>query len=193
MIDLFTNTPIFALVLWCALYISDYYLTIYAARMYQGGAKERIAFAGSYELTPYYQNDVNALRMWSPRFLAMLAFTCAIIVFLWFVSVSFFHVAELYWFALGILILREGAIHIRHVRNIALFRLIQNDGAVQGQIAYARWVTLKSSAMEMFAFTGLFAMLAALLGSWFMFGGTLGCLTIGLRHLQYARTAMKIK
>ena len=51
--------------LWVVLYSSDYYLTIACARMYQ--AQNVIVFEGSYEITPAFQSDVNALRLLSPR------------------------------------------------------------------------------------------------------------------------------
>ena len=49
------------LLAWTVLYISDYSLTIMCARLYQAGANQKMAFEGSYEITPYYQRDINAL------------------------------------------------------------------------------------------------------------------------------------
>ena len=54
---------------WACLYVSDYFLTIACARLYR--AQDRIVFEGSYEITPIFQADVNALRRISPRFLAI--------------------------------------------------------------------------------------------------------------------------
>jgi len=65
--------------LWAALYASDYFLTIACARMYQ--AQDKIVFEGSYEITPLFQADVNALRRLSPRFvIALLATTVYVFV-----------------------------------------------------------------------------------------------------------------
>ena len=55
-------------VLWALLYISDYACTIASAGAYRAGVSEYIEFEGSFELTPYYQADVNALRHFSRRF-----------------------------------------------------------------------------------------------------------------------------
>ena len=60
------------LIAWTVLYISDYSLTIMCARLYQAGANQKMAFEGSYEITPYYQRDINSLRRLSPRFFAAL-------------------------------------------------------------------------------------------------------------------------
>jgi hypothetical protein len=54
-----------------ALYVSDYLLTIASVRLYQ--APDKVVFEGSYEITPLFQNDVNALRRISPRLLLALA------------------------------------------------------------------------------------------------------------------------
>ena len=57
---------------WAVLYISDYYLTLTCARLYQAGAREKMAFEGSYEITPFYQTEIDALRRVSPRFILIL-------------------------------------------------------------------------------------------------------------------------
>jgi hypothetical protein len=54
------------LAFWAVLYISDYYLTLTCARLYQRGVREKIEFEGSYEITPYFQADIDSLRAISP-------------------------------------------------------------------------------------------------------------------------------
>jgi len=78
------------LVAWTILYISDYSLTIACARLYQAGAREKIAFEGSYEITPYYQGDINALRSLSPRFLAALLFSLVWLSAVWWLAMESF-------------------------------------------------------------------------------------------------------
>src|SRR5947207_12636171 len=59
---------------WILLFVSDYTLTLICARLYQKSVREKIVFEGSYELTPYFQRDIDALRAVSPRFVwALLA------------------------------------------------------------------------------------------------------------------------
>ena len=73
----FSTSPWPGLILWIVLYISDYYLTLYAAR----GFKEigHIQFEGSYELTPQYQKDIDALTPVSRRHLIALVLSSAIL------------------------------------------------------------------------------------------------------------------
>ena len=47
------------MVLWALLYVSDYALTITCARLYK--QQQTIAFEGSYEITPFYQRDIEIL------------------------------------------------------------------------------------------------------------------------------------
>jgi len=61
-----------AIGLWILFYCVDYLLTIKAARMYQAGANNHIAFAGGYELNPIFQKDIATLRRFSYRFFLLL-------------------------------------------------------------------------------------------------------------------------
>ena len=53
------------LVLWIVLYCSDYMMTLICARMWRSGADKHLVFE-VFELTPYYQKDIAALRRISP-------------------------------------------------------------------------------------------------------------------------------
>jgi hypothetical protein len=66
---------------WACLYMSDNYWTIASARLYH--AQSTIVFEGSYEITPLWQRDVNALRAFSLRFIAILAGSTA---YIWFIA-----------------------------------------------------------------------------------------------------------
>src|SRR5215208_7187448 len=54
------TSPWPGVILWIILYVSDYYLTIYSAR----GFREigHFQFEDSFELTPQFQKDINALK-----------------------------------------------------------------------------------------------------------------------------------
>ena len=107
------------LAVWSVLYVSDYYLTLTCARLYQDGAREKIAFEGSYEITPYFQPDIDSLRMLSGRFVAALLWSGALLAATrWFSEQS---TSTLYQAVLGAMLLLELTIHIRHFRNLFLF------------------------------------------------------------------------
>lgn len=131
--------------LWSLLYISDYALTLACARLYR--MQEKIVFEGSYELTPFFQKDINSLRVISPRFVAILLLTVGMMGFLWILTKQS-AAPQLYQFALGCLIVVQLTIHVRHLRNLFLFRSINNANMVRGRIEYGRTLLLRMSSSE---------------------------------------------
>lgn len=186
MSDLFTSSPWPAVLLWAGLYISDYVWTITCARMYQAGVRQRICFDGSYEITPCYQADVDALRTISPRFVVMLVVSCAVQAFLWTVTMGVAFAPETYELALGAMILIELTIHVRHVRNYSLFRAVLAGRGVSGRIEYARPQMLTQSAVELAAFALLYAVVSAIARSWFVLGGAIACAVLAANHRMLA-------
>ncbi len=176
------------LALWAALYVSDYYLTLYGAHLYQGGAKNHLAIEGSYELNPLFQQDINQLRRVSLRFLLALLASSLLLLILRGLAEDW---PWLFVFACGGLILLEIAMHSRHVRNIVTFRQLKSGQGVSGKIEYARWVTYRGSAIEMFTFAAIFLALALLLGSWFCLGGAVSCTGLAVRHFLQSRQARR--
>ena len=170
-------------------YISDYYLTLYSARLYQAKAKEHFSFGGSFELTPYYQTDVDRLRRWSPHFGLMLFLLVIAVLLVWWLTVRWLNLPDLFLFLVGALLLREAAIHVRHIRNIVLFRYARDTEEVKGHIEYSRRLVLKISADEMASFSLLFLLIALLVDSWLILGGAVACAIIGFEQLKLARKA----
>jgi hypothetical protein len=182
--ELFLQNFWVGLAVWAALFVSDYLLTITCARLYQSGVRDKIAFEGSYELTPYFQRDIDSLRSVSPRFILSLLWTSVMLFLLWrLVGQS---VPEMYSFVLGALILLQFAIHMRHFRNLFLFRAAGSD-AIRGRIEYSRRVVLRSSSLELMEFSGLFFALFAFTQSRFVLGGGVACLSVAAKHWRLAR------
>jgi len=171
------------MVLWGLLYVSDYALTITCARLYR--QQETIAFEGSYEITPFYQRDIDSLRVVSPRFVFILLLTLGALGFLWKLNISS-PAPELWQFVLGALVGAQLAIHMRHFRNLVLFRSINNTELVRGRIEYGRPVVLRASSWECFSFSALYLMLFVITGSWFILGGVMTCFLLGVKHRRLA-------
>jgi hypothetical protein len=121
--------------IWSLLYISDYALTFTCARLY--GRQETVVFEGSYEITPFFQRDINSLRVVSPRFVFALLLILGFSGFLWLLNESS-PAPELWQLALGALIGVQLAVHMRHFRNLILFRAINHADWVRGRIEYGR-------------------------------------------------------
>lgn len=76
------------LAIWAILYTSDYYLTIWCARLRRRGGADMFVHEGSYELTPYFQKDVDTLRLLSPRFLWMLVLYAVLLLIVWRLTIG---------------------------------------------------------------------------------------------------------
>src|SRR5262249_59412587 len=87
----------------------------------------------------------------------------------------------LFSFMLGALILVHLTIHVRHFRNYVLFRAMLTD-AVRGRLEYSRPVLLRTSAIEIITFAGMFAVLFAFTGSPFVLGGVFACTVVAAQH-----------
>jgi hypothetical protein len=173
-------------VIWIVLYVSDFLFTMTCARLYQAGVRNVVVFEGSYEITPYYQKDVDSLRMVSPRFLLALTLTSALLYLSWWMSQE----SDTYYFyplMFGAFVLLELAIHVRHVRNLFLFRAVLASGGIRGRIEYDRPVMLRLSAIELMTFAGVFAVIFLVTLNWFVLGGALTCFTTALKHRSLAR------
>ena len=123
------TSPWPGVVLWIILYTSDYYLTIYSAR----GLKQIGHFQteGSFELTPQYQKDIDALKPVSKLHIILLFVYSLVIVALWWVFNTLFFFPWLYELHLGMFLLLEVAVHIRHLRNVFIVREVRKSGGVE--------------------------------------------------------------
>jgi hypothetical protein len=173
------------LLVWIVLYVSDYALTITAARLYRKGVNEKIVFEGSYEITPYFQKDIDSLRLISPRFLVALLWIAGLLAVSWLFFAQ--SQPELYEFMLGLMILVQLSIHTRHLRNLFLFRAITKTSGITGRIEYSRALMLRMSSTESLIFSGMFLILFAFTQSWFILGGAVGCLALAAKHFRLAR------
>ncbi len=188
-----TDTPWIALAIWVALYLSDYYLTIWGATLRKEKAAALIDTGGSYELTPVFRADVDALRWVSPTFFWHLFLSALVLLFAWWLTVRHSEFPPGFLFVVGAMVLLEVAVHIRHVRNILFFRALRTPGATEGHIRHSQWLTLHLSAIEFISFAILFAACFAVSANLFFIGGTVTCLATGLAHEQRSRRIPRVR
>jgi hypothetical protein len=93
----------------------------------------------------------------------------------------------LYYFVFGMWVCLQLAIHVRHLRNLFLFRAAIGDGEVRGRIEYPRSLMLRMSSLELLAFSGLFLLLFVFTQNWFTAGGAFACLLTALKHWRLAQ------
>jgi len=179
------------LVIWSFIYLMDYYLTITFARKYKAHLSTYVYFEGSLELTPEFQKDVDALRRISPRFVMRWLISVVGIYAIWWLSVVSLRQPQFFYFLVGALVLREATVHLRHIRNLALYP-IAKAGGLKGHVEQSRWAGLKLSAVELLSFVGLYVILAFFLRSWFMLGGAFGCFVVVVQHWRMYRKALAL-
>ena len=120
----------------------------------------------------------------------LLIVSLAIISVFWMLSRVHPEAGGLFSFLMGGLLLREAAVHVRHFRNLALFlSVLRRPESIQGSVQYSRSLILGQSAVELFAFSGLFLGLFLVTGSWFLMGGAFACASTGWQHLSMGRQA----
>jgi hypothetical protein len=183
---LFYASPWPGVLLWAALYVSDFLFTMTCARLYQTGAKAHMSFGGSYEITPYFQDDVDKLRLVSPRFFSALAASSLLLYLVWWTSQPIAR-REIYSFTLGAMVLLQLIIHVRHLRNFYMFRAALGTGRIRGHIEYDRSIVLRLSSVELVASSAVFLVAFLITSSWFVLGGAMTCALVGVKHLTLAR------
>ena len=184
---LLTANPWYGIITWIILYTSDYYLTLYCAR----GFREigHIQFEGSFELTPQYQKDVDALQPISKLHVTLLALYSLIIFAIWWITRLTIYLKWTYPFYLGMFLLLEVAVHMRHLRNAAIIHEVRKNGGVNGQIAYKKQFSYRISATDLYISATVFLLVAVLTYSLFFLGGAIMCYATGFKHARLARKA----
>ena len=180
------TSPWPGIILWMILYISDYYLTLYSAR----GFRETgyFQFEDSFELTPQYQKDINALKPVSKLHITLLILYSLLIALIWWLTRYLPFFPWTYLFYLGMFLMLEVGIHLRHLRNISLIRAIRSDEeGIEGRLMYRKWFSYKISASEFYMFSALFLIIAVLAYSPFFLGGAIMCFGTGFKHSRLAR------
>lgn len=182
-----TMSPWYGILVWIILYTSDYYLTIYCAR----GFREigHIQFEGSFELTPQFQNDIDNLRPVSKLHITLLVIYSIVILILWWITHLTSYLIWTYPFYLGMFLLLEVAVHMRHLRNVVIIREIRKNGGVEGQIAYKKSFSYRISANDLYLSATLFLLVAVLTYSLFFLGGAVMCYATGFKHVRLAKIA----
>lgn len=182
------SSPWYGIILWIIFYSSDYYLTLYCAR----GFREigHFQFEGSFELNPRFETDINNLRPISRRHIVLL-FACSLMLLIvWWITRLSVSLERTYPLYLGMALLIEVAVHLRHLRNVSLIREIKRNGGVEGQITYKRWFSYRISALELYTLATLFLLISLVTYSLFFLGGAIICYATGLMHNRFAKKAM---
>ena len=162
------------------LYVSDYACTLLGARAYRTCASATLVFEGSYELNPVFQRDIEASKRFSPRFIFVLVSVNLLLALMWWLTHQPPQRPAAYELALGAFVLLELAIHMRHFRNLYLFKTAFGPDGIQGSVRYPRSVIIRLSAFDALSLSLLYLALFIATGSSFILGGVASCLVLAL-------------
>lgn len=175
------------IMVWSAVYISDYAFSVYNARLYRSGAYNYYEFEGSLELTPQFQDDIDNLRWVSPRFIRAFLLSNIMVVGVWWLTIEWSEWPQVFRFVLGGMLLLEAVVHLRHLRLFVLFKQLATGQGVEGKIRQTQWIGYQASGWEFIAFAGLWLLLGIISSSWFILGGAFMNAITGIQHLRWGK------
>jgi hypothetical protein len=145
-----------------------------------------INFEKGMELTPQFQKDVEGQVRISRRHVIYLILTSSLIPLFWYLAVWALGLLWLYSFFLGLFVLMEVAVHVRHLRNWYTARVYRREGGLSGSLTYSQRFSYLVSAFDLYIFAVLFALFFLLTFSFFFLGGAIACLRVGFGHGRLA-------
>lgn len=173
--------------LWALTYLSDYYLTLYSARLFKANLREHILHEGSFELTAVFQKDIDKLKLFSGAFYWRLAFSIGLMLIIGWLLNGPLEAPFGYEFILGGLFLREAAVHLRHIRNICMAKCASHNGSLRGKVEYSRWLIYRTSALDLWSYATFFLLISLFVGFWFFFGGAFFTAFTGWQHWRISQ------
>ena len=176
-----TANPWYAAALVGVVYVAGYIVALYAARLYDSGAKALIVYREGYPGAREYADTWKRGRPASARFGAVLLVVVAAMPIVGQIAVMNLGRPELFLAIAGGLVLVEAAESLEHLRNIALFRQALGGVSVSGQIELGRRAVLTMRYVQWYTLALIFFGIALLAGSWFCVGGALGCVVAAQR------------
>ena len=175
--------PLLVAGIWVVLYTSDYYLTLYGAKL--RAAQSVFLTEGSYELTPDYQKDIDAGNKRSFTFLVWLIAGAAMLLVPLLVADC---PRWLYGLLVGYVVFVELGVHLRHVSNVFTYGAVLGPRpTASGRVLFARRGVYERSALDL-ATLGVFTLLVyGLTGSFVLLGGGLRLMREGYRHWRLSK------
>ena len=179
------SRPWLVAAIWAVLYASDYYLTIWGAKLRE--AQDVLATEGSYELNPFFQKDVDRKRLVGRAFLIWLILGAVVLVGAGYLVDE---PRKAYGFIAGMFVLPHLCVLRRHVSNIVLLKeVLRPESGVSGHLKVKRHVAHRECGYElgMYAFTAI--VLFAVTDSYILLGGAFMLALMSRRQFIYSKRA----
>jgi hypothetical protein len=175
--------PLLVAAIWVLLYTSDYYLTLYGAKL--RSLQKVFVYQGSYELTPECQDDIDSGNRRSPAFFLWLG----VGVLMLLMPLRIPEVPKwVYGFFVGYILFVELPVHLRHISNIWTYRsVLGSKPALSGEVRLSQRGSYQRSAADLAAMAGFLVVCCGLTGSCVLLGGSLRSAHEAYRHWRLSK------
>ncbi len=169
------------------LMLLDYYLTLAGKVLRQRSSYDRYFQLGSYELNPVFQQDIDRLRWFSPRHLALVLIVTG--VYAWISILTGDPSAEnTYQFAMGLGIIYFSLVASRHIKNLlTLWHFTRENPGASGRVTMSQPLLLQLSQFEWIGMLAVFVAIACWTQSAFILGGCAAVVVLILNHAIWLR------
>jgi hypothetical protein len=167
----------------------DYYLTLAGKVLRQRSSYDRYFQLGSYELNPVFKQDIDRLRWFSPRHLALVLIVTGVYAWISILSQAGDSSAEnTYQFAMGLGIVYFSLVASRHIKNLlTLWHFTRNNPGASGQVTMNQPLLLQLSQFEWIGMLAVFVAIAFWTRSAFILGGCAAVVVLILNHAIWLR------
>lgn len=188
---LLTQNPTLPIILYILFSLSDYYLTLYGARLYKQFGADKIVYEKGYELNPAFQEAVDKQQFLHPQYLLRLLLSSSLLLLLHLVLLDYplagLRLPGLFLFLYGAFFLQVLAVNLRHLFNIWLYShaySLQPPGII-GKVKIMEWHAHKQMAYNSFFVDGFFCLFVFVFtGSPMFLGGAFGLSVVALRYAR---------
>lgn len=180
------------MLIWALVYSSDWIMDWWGAITYQKKVKKICVFEKGYNVKAISEFESQHGKTLFLRYLSELLITS---VAVWWIlySCRLMSSWHFYEFFCGAFIIIEACMHFRHIRNVAMFSLVEKKNGISGNIFLPKWISLR------FAFTEFttFALMLLIVyvfdpRNFFVLGGMFACMLTALYHLMATNRELSI-
>jgi hypothetical protein len=189
MIQFLVANSIITAFIWAVMYIFDYAVTLWFARIYRQSLNKHFSYEGGVEMNPMFEEDIAGLRQVSPRFLILLSLMTLVLILFGNIDPAY----GSFEFLVGASLLMWVFIDLRHIRNLYFYQHVKNrPESVEGHIKKSYWLNQRLLAYDAFTYSAVYGLAWLVGGQQFFLGGTFVCFLLALRHFFLANRKPKV-
>ena len=181
MIDFLNEYWWLSIILIVALFLGDHYMTVLAAKIHKTYLAQYITYQAGLEMNPNFEKEVANFQWFTRKhFTIILGFIISLSI------IRLLGVIEIFEFFIGAYLLLWLYVDLRHIINILYLQDIRKPNSLIGKIETSYWLSQRQVEFMYMSQAILFGVVALASMRPFFWGGALGLLFQGFRHLSLA-------